>query len=383
MRRFLTFGGLALSAYFAAKSWMPPTPPRIHEVQRGEASLAAASPGPVPPLGSPVVVWSAPVVVEERTEYYEVTGSSEMELYQSMRARGPKGAEGVPPGVSSDATTTWGVKWKADYSSEPGRCAIKSLNTSVQILMVMPKWSRRIPGSPLAEQWDRRMQEISAHERVHAGNGIRAANAVRDRVAVLEPAPTCPELTRSIDSTYRSLIEEYRKADRDHDWWAPRIAFKTETGFKTRTEDRGASIAIPLRVPSPAVDPELTDTERQRLAGMAELEAEMAELSDTADRAGAAWRRYVSACPREIRTVAAGASGGREWFGYAWPGSRSTGQTRECAEAQEFYALADEVKDGICRADERARRAFVHPGTRRDLQSKFRLYWGGWDRACR
>ena len=58
-------------------------------------------------------------------------------------------------------------------------------------------------------------------------------------------------------------------------------------------------------------------------------------------------------------------------------------QVRECAEAQEFYALADEVKDGVCRADERARRAFVYPGTRRDLQSKFRLYWGGWDRACR
>jgi hypothetical protein len=225
----------------------------------------------------------------------------------------------------------------------------------------------------LAKSWDRMTRELAAHERQHAEHGILAAKAVQERVSALAPARTCRELDASVKATSNALIERYRGEDRVYDVVSGKIPFEAET------EDERAPLPLPSRA---ATDAPLTDTERQRGAGTARLGADMADLSDLADQAGAAWRRYVAACPREIRIVGGATSGGREWFNYAWPGTRSTGKTRECAEAQEFYALADEVKQGICRADERARRAFVYPGTRRDLQTKFGLYWGGWDGAC-
>ena len=327
-------------------------------------------------IGVLALVASDPVV-EERTEYYDVTGSSASELHLAMRGRGPKGARGATPWVSSSATTSWDVRTQAHYLLEDGLCAVKSVSTSVRIVTIMPRWADRVEGSPLARSWDRMMRGLAAHERRHAENGILAAKAIQERVSALAPARTCGELDHSLKAASNALIEKYRGEDSVYDVLAPEIP------FNVLPEDEGVAIPLPLPSPSPAAaDAALTDTERQRRAGAARLEAEMAALSELADSAGAAWRRYVAACPWKIKTMAVGAAGGREWFDDAWPGSRSTGQTRECAEAEQFFALADEVKHGICRADERARQAFVYPGTRRDLQAKFRLYWGGWDRAC-
>ena len=329
-------------------------------------------------IGVLALVASDPVV-EERTEYYDVTGSSAWELHLAMRERGPRGARGAVPWVSSSATTAWDVRTQGHYSQGDGRCAVESVSTSVRIVTTMPRWANRVEGSALARSWDRMMRGLAAHERRHAENGILAAKAIQERVSALAPARTCGELDHSVKAASNALIETYRGADSVYDVVAPEIP------FNVLPEDETVAIPRPLPSPSPspaAADAALTDTERQRRAGTAHLEAEMAALSELADSAGAAWRRYVAACPWTTKTMAVGASGGREWFDDAWPGARSTGQTRQCAEAEEFFVLADEVKRGICRADERARQAFVYPGTRRDLQTKFRLYSGGWDRAC-
>jgi predicted secreted Zn-dependent protease len=54
-------------------------------------------------IGVLALVASDPVV-EERTEYYDVAGSSALELYNAMLAHGPKGAQGVSrPGSPASA----------------------------------------------------------------------------------------------------------------------------------------------------------------------------------------------------------------------------------------------------------------------------------------
>jgi predicted secreted Zn-dependent protease len=324
-------------------------------------------------LGVLALVASDPVV-EERTEYYDVTGSSALELYNAVLAHGPKGAQGVAPWTASFGTTSWNVRTQAEFARGDGLCAIKSVRTTVRIVTVLPRWTNRVEGTPTAKYWDRTTRRLVAHERRHAEHGILAATAIRDTVPALSPARTCRELDAAVSATSNAIIERYRGEDRVFDVVSRQIPFEAET------EDERAALPAPLPSPAPTDTP-LTETERLRRAGAAYLEAEMAALSELADRAGAAWQRYRAACP-SVTTVGGSVPGGREWFAHAWPGSRSAGQTTECIEAQEFYALADEVKQGICRADERARRAFVYPGTRRDLLARFGLDWSGWDRAC-
>lgn len=230
------------------------------------------------------------------------------------------------------------------------------------------------------------MQAVSEHEREHADNGIRAAKAIQDRVSALESAPTCQVLGDSINSTAKALIGEHRKADMEYDRLARGVVvFQTETEDDNRAAWIASRGAVPLRVPSPdGAGVELTDTDRKRLAGTAEFESDMTQLSAKADRADVAWRRYVGGCRLEITRVSAGAViGGRDWFGYAWTSANSTRPTEACAEAGTFYAIVGQVKDEMCVAEERARRSSVHPGARRDLRTKYRLDWDGWDRVCR
>lgn len=128
----------------------------------------------------------------------------------------------------------------------------------------------------------------------------------------------------------------------------------------------------------------LSETDRKRIDGAAEFAREMVILSEKADRADVAWNRYVAGCHLEVLSVSAGAfAGGRDWFGFAWASATASRPTEACAEAGTFFALVDQVKDGMCVAEERARRASVYPGIRRELRTKYRLDWDGWDRVCR
>lgn len=142
-----------------------------------------------------------------------------------------------------------------------------------------------------------------------------------------------------------------------------------------------------LRIEVPAVasppPPEESDTERMRREGAAEFAREMARLEVKADQADIAWHRYVEGCHLEVTSAFAGAgAGGRNWFAFAFAGTTTTRQTDACAEAGTFYSLVDQVRAGMCVAEDRARMAYVYPGTRRDLRRNRRLDWDGWDRIC-
>lgn len=390
MKRVVTLGALALSAYFAVKGIAGRRSP-THEARSEGSGPAIDTSSQAPITPSSLVVVSSGPVVEERTDYYDVSGSSDRELHLAMGTLGPKGAEGVAPGVSSNAMTSWTVSWswKPDYSYEQGRCAIKSVSTSVQIHTIMPRWAGRVAGSELAGRWDRRTSKLAAHERRHAEHGILAAKAIQDRVAALEPARTCRDLNDSVNSMSQGIIAKYREEDREYDRGAPPIEWEPATDTKTRVEDWSAWIASrgasgPQRAPSPApTDVALTDTDRQRLAGTARFEADMAALSATADSAAAAWRFYLKVCPENSRVAEAAAAGGRDWLGHAWAAMNAPGAASGCAEGQAFRVLAEQIKNGICRAEERARQSFVYPGTRRGLRTKHGLDWDGWDRTCR
>ena len=106
-------------------------------------------------------------------------------------------------------------------------------------------------------------------------------------------------------------------------------------------------------------------------------------MSAKSDQADIAWKRYVEGCGLEVTHADAGAAiGGRTWFAVAWASTTTTRVTDACAEAGTFFALVDQIKRGMCVAEDRARQASVYPGTRREVRRKYRMDWDGWDSVC-
>ena len=109
----------------------------------------------------------------------------------------------------------------------------------------------------------------------------------------------------------------------------------------------------------------------------------MSNLVEKADEADIAWERYLEGCRENVISVTAAAGyADREWIAVAGANVTARWWTDSCAEAGTFYALFRQVKKGMCLAEENARRASVYPGARRELRRRYRLDWGGWDRAC-
>lgn len=154
--------------------------------------------------------------------------------------------------------------------------------------------------------------------------------------------------------------------------------------------------AAPASSPSPLyAEFAPSDIDERRRMGAEEFDRDMRALSARADQADIAWERFVAGCHVDRTSItsvtASGAFAGvssREWIGFAgaYAVSSSTVEitrwTEACAEAGTFFALFDHVRQGLCLAEDRARRASVYPGVRREIRERHRLEWSGWDRVC-
>jgi hypothetical protein len=142
------------------------------------------------------------------------------------------------------------------------------------------------------------------------------------------------------------------------------------------------------RVPEPVIQaaattPPESDVDTKRRIGAADFDREVAALSQKADDADVAWQRFVAGCRKTATSVTAVAGvADRTWIGVAGVNVTTTQWTDACAEAGTFFALARQVRDGMCVAEDRARQHWVEPGTRREIRHKYRLDWEGWDKAC-
>jgi putative serine protease PepD len=119
-------------------------------------------------------------------------------------------------------------------------------------------------------------------------------------------------------------------------------------------------------------------SEDLRGQGDAAYEQTVAELARRADALDEYWERVRSTCLVEKQV---GASGDREWFAVWEPEFPANPVIPACTDMyRDFLKTAETVRERMVQADEDARRAGVYPGTRRDLRTRYRLSWPGWDR---
>jgi hypothetical protein len=119
-------------------------------------------------------------------------------------------------------------------------------------------------------------------------------------------------------------------------------------------------------------------SEDLRGQGDAAYEQTMVELGRRADALDEYWERVKTTCLVEKNVEA---SGDREWFAVWEPDFPDSPVIPACTDMyRDFLKTADVIRERVVQADEVARRAGVYPGTRRDLRTRHRLSWSGWDR---
>jgi hypothetical protein len=142
-------------------------------------------------------------------------------------------------------------------------------------------------------------------------------------------------------------------------------------------------------VPPPAeigVPPTTLESEVdvKRRLGAELFERQIVALASKADHADIAWSRFAAGCRAEITTVTAVAGvADRDWIAVAGVSMTTTRWPDACADLGTFLALVQQVRDGMCVAEDQARRNWLYPGTRREIRHRYRLDWSGWDTVCR
>jgi predicted secreted Zn-dependent protease len=157
---------------------------------------------------------SAPPVVKETYEYYEIKGNSEDQLRSEMCRNGCKWKDGK----TYDSVTNWHVMWDYDYDRSPESCSAKSFKVFIDVNFRYPKWVRPddVPG-PLSAKWELYMNSLVEHETGHRDMAVDAAAELARDVAGLPASPTCAELDRAVKSLCRERLNKLSDDAKEYD----------------------------------------------------------------------------------------------------------------------------------------------------------------------
>ncbi len=144
---------------------------------------------------------TAPPVLKERYDYYEVCGCCEKDLQCDLT----KKCIGASGGKKYDSMTDWKLRWDYGRSRGPALCAADSFTVTVDITFHLPKWVRADDApQALTDKWEQYAKNLLAHEKQHEQIALDAANELTRAVGELPSARTCAELDRNV----RQLVEE-------------------------------------------------------------------------------------------------------------------------------------------------------------------------------
>lgn len=151
----------------------------------------------------------------ERTATYAISGSTGMELYAAVGAKGPL----LSGGSRAIAHTTFDLKWRRDYRPQPdGSCRLVSAKPFMTITYTLPKPSQKLPPDTAA-RWQAFIDGMAAHERVH---GEHMKEMVDEIIAVTVGHSTpddrgCKKIREEIKGPLAAASQRQRQRSRDFD----------------------------------------------------------------------------------------------------------------------------------------------------------------------
>lgn len=150
----------------------------------------------------------------ERVEHYAITGTTGIDLYRSIGARGPQ--VGIGRAI---AFTNFDLKWSRDYRPQPdGSCTLVSARPHLILIYRLPKPSGRLP-QPTKALWDRFIAGVTEHEKVHGDMIVDMVKAI-EQVSVGLSAPDdpgCKKVRAELQSRLGPLSQEQRRRSQEFD----------------------------------------------------------------------------------------------------------------------------------------------------------------------
>ncbi len=150
----------------------------------------------------------------ERVEPYSISGTTGIELYQSIGANGPK--IGIGRAI---AYTNFDLKWSRDYQPQPdGSCVLVTARPHLIITYALPKPSSSL-SADMQRNWDRFIEGIRTHENVH-GEDIKDMVRAIEAYSVGLSAPDdagCQKVRQKLQARLGELSQAQRQKSRDFD----------------------------------------------------------------------------------------------------------------------------------------------------------------------
>ncbi|MGQ3212945.1 MAG: DUF922 domain-containing Zn-dependent protease [Shinella sp.] len=149
----------------------------------------------------------------ERVVPYSVQGTTGLELYQSIGARGPQ--LGVARVI---AHTGFKLTWTRKYERQGDACTITVNKPKLVITYTLPKLKSKLSG-PLKSRWDTFISGVTAHEKVH-GDFIKDMVKQIEAMSVgmtVENDPNCQKIRPQLQARLGELSQAQRARSRDFD----------------------------------------------------------------------------------------------------------------------------------------------------------------------
>jgi predicted secreted Zn-dependent protease len=149
----------------------------------------------------------------ERVVPYSVQGTTGLEIYQSIGARGPK--LGVARVI---AHTGFKLTWTRKYERQGDACTITVNKPKLIITYTLPKLKSKLSG-PLKDRWDTFISGVTAHEKVH-GDFIKDMVKEIEAMSVgmtVENDPNCQKIRPQLQARLGELSQAQRARSRDFD----------------------------------------------------------------------------------------------------------------------------------------------------------------------
>lgn len=149
----------------------------------------------------------------EKVETYAIDGTTGLALYRSIGERGPK----VGP-TRAIAYTTFDLKWSRDYREEGGGCRLAAVKPWLTIIYKLPQAPAGLPPDT-AVRWQRFIEGIRAHERVHGDIIIDMVKEIEAFSTGLsaENDPGCKKVRAKLQQRLGELSNAQRQKSRDFD----------------------------------------------------------------------------------------------------------------------------------------------------------------------
>jgi predicted secreted Zn-dependent protease len=149
----------------------------------------------------------ATFTIKER--YFAVSGSTGVELYESVGRNGPGNAI---------AHTSYAMQWFKKFNAENGGCRLLRARPVVTITYTLPRPSAKL-AQALRKRWDAFSAGVRAHEEEHG-------RMIREMIAQAETAiagtfvaddPSCSKAKREVLDRVDGIAQTYKQRSRDFD----------------------------------------------------------------------------------------------------------------------------------------------------------------------